>query len=443
MNVSTEKLENNQVVLTITVPQAAVAQAYDRAWRNIAGKLSVPGFRKGKAPRKIVESRVGLPAIQEEAFELLAAKNYTEALREAQIQPVSRPNVDVQTLAEDQDMIFKVTVTVKPEVQLGQYKGLRAPKAVRAIGDADVDDALEKLRERKSSMVVAEGAKLAKGDFAIIDFQGTIDGQPFSGGEGKSFPLEIGSGSFIPGFEEQLVGAGAGEERVVQVAFPDDYSVAELAGKEAQFSVAVHDVKRRQMPSVTDEFIKDNSEFPTIDEWRKNCRENLEKAALLSAQKEYENNILKAAVDGAVLEIPDVMAEDRVSEMILDTASGLKRRGLKFDDYLKYLGKTMEELREDNKTIALGDIRFELVVDAIAQAEGVKVSEQELDEEIGRLALQHQEPLEEVKKALARAGRLDQFAASVLRRKAIRLIVDASVEEDGEKAENTGEGVER
>ncbi|MDR3349804.1 MAG: trigger factor [Acidaminococcales bacterium] len=440
MNVSTEKLENNQVVLTITVPQAVVGKAYDKAWRNIAGKLSVPGFRKGKAPRKIVEKRVGLPAIQEEAFDILAQKSYVEALEQTGVQPVSRPSVDVETLAEDRDMVFKVTVAVKPEVQLGQYKGLSAKKAVREITGADIDDALEKLRERKSSMVVVEGAKLGKGDFAVIDFKGTIDGQPFNGGEGKSYPLEIGSGSFIPGFEDQLLGAGAGEERVIKVNFPGDYPAAELAGKEAQFSVTVHDVKRRQAPEVTDEFIKDNSDFFTIDQWRENCRENLEKAALLSARNEYENNILKAAVDGAVLTIPDAMAQERASEMIMDTANSLKRRGLNFDDYLKYMGKTLEELREEKKEAALEDIKAELVMDAIAEAEGIEVSEEELTKEIERMAAQYKQPLDEVKKALVKTGNIKQLAASVLRRKAARFIIDASAEDAGEQGEATEEG---
>ncbi|MDR2007290.1 MAG: trigger factor [Acidaminococcales bacterium] len=440
MDVSTEKLENNQVVLTITVPQDAVAKAYDKAWRNIAGKLSVPGFRKGKAPRKIVENRVGLPAIREEVFELLVQKSYIEALRQTDIKPVSRPGVDVETLDEDKDMVFKITVTVKPEVQLGQYKGLSAQKVSRAITDADVDSALEKLRERKSSMVVAEGAKLAEGDFAVIDFKGFVDGRPFNGGEGKSYPLEIGSGNFIPGFEEQLVGAGAGEERVIKVTFPADYFTAELAGKEAEFKVTVHDVKRRQTPEVTDEFIKDSSEFFTVEQWRENCRENLEKAALLSARNEYEDNILKAAVDGAVLTIPDAMVEERVSEMIIDTANSLKRRGLKFDDYLKYVGKTLEELREYNKAAAQEDIRIELVMDAIAQAEGIEVSEEELTKEIEQLSVQYKQPVDEVRKSLVKTGNIEQIAAAVLRRKTAKLIIDASVEDTGEKGEVAEDG---
>jgi trigger factor len=438
MNVSTEKLENNQVVLTITVPQAVVAKAYDKAWRNIAGKLSVPGFRKGKAPRKIVEKRVGLPAIEEEAFELLAQKNYDEALGEADIQPVSRPSVDVETLAEDKDMVFKVTVTVKPEVALGQYKGLRAEKNLRAVTDADVDGALDKLRERKSSMVVAEDAKLDKGDLAIIDFKGYVDGEPFGGGEGKSYPLEIGAGSFIPGFEDQLLGAGAGEERTVKVAFPGDYFNEQLAGKDAEFSVRIHDVKRKQMPDLTDEFIKDSSEFATVGEWRADCRANLEKAALLSMQNEYESNIIKAAVAGANLEIPDVMVDDRVSEMVLDTANNLKNRGLKFEDYLKYLGKTMDELREQHKAAAREDIRFDLVMDAVARAEGLEVEEEDLDKEIQLMSLQYKQPPGEVKRALEKTGNIKHLKSSILRRKAVRLIIDAG--DAGETGESAEEG---
>ncbi len=429
MNVTTERLEDHKVALNITIPQADVAKAFDRAWKNISAKVTIPGFRKGKAPRKIIEQRVGLEAIKEEAFELLAGKYYVEAVEQEKIEPVSQPSVDIIVMEEDQDMQYKVTVTVKPEVELGEYKGLKVEKTVREVAAADIDDALDKLRERKAQMVVAEGAKLAQGDFAIIDFAGFIDGQPFSGGEGKGYPLEIGSGNFIPGFEEQLIGAGAGEERTVNVSFPEEYFAKELAGKAAEFKVTVHDVKRKQLPELTDEFVKENSTFATVEEWKTDCKKRFEETAARNAQTEYENNVIKTAVENAKADIPNVMVENKVSEIVEDMAANLKSRGLNFDDYLKYIGKDIAALRESYRENALGDVRAELVMDAIIKVEDLKVEAEELEKEVEMMAAQYKRPLAEVKKALVKSGNIVAVNRAILRRKAARLILDSAARE--------------
>ncbi len=429
MNVTTERLEDNKVALDITVPQEDVAKAFDRAWKNIAAKVAIPGFRKGKAPRKIIEQRIGLPAIKEEAFELLAGKYYAEALERENLEPVSQPSVDIGLLEEDKDMQYKVTVTVKPEVELGQYKDIKVEKTVRPVTEEDITESIDRLRERKAEMVVAEGAKLGQGDFAIIDFAGFIDGQPFSGGEGKGYPLEIGSGNFIPGFEEQLLGAAAGEERTVNVSFPEDYFAKELAGKAAEFKVTVHDVKRKQLPELTDEFVKENSKFATVEEWKDDCKKRMEEAAERSAQTEYENGVIKAAVDNAKVEVPSVMVENRISEIIEDTAANLKSRGLNFEDYLQYTGKTILEMRDSHRDNAKEDVKAELAMDAIVKAEDLKVEPAELEKELEMMAAQYKRPVAEVQKALITSGNITAVNRAILRRKAARMILDTAAKE--------------
>ena len=433
MNVQTERLEDNKAVLTITVPQDEVAKAYNVAWKNIAGKVSIPGFRKGKAPRKLVENHVGIHAIQEEAFDIIAKKAYPEALQEAELEPVSHPTVDIEKMDEKEDMVFKVTVTVKPDVALGQYKDIDVEKQIKEITETDITDTLEKLRERKAEMVVAEGAVLEKGDFAVIDFAGSIDGVPFSGGEGKGYPLEVGSGSFIPGFEEQLLGGKAGEERLVKVTFPEDYFAKDLAGKEAEFKVTIHDIKRKQFPEATDEFISENSEFKTLEEWKEDVRKKLEQSAEKQAEYEKENNIIKTAVENAEVDVPGVMVEERINEMLHDVAHNLQQRGLKLDEYLKYLGKTVEELRDSYKEGAIADIKAELVMDAIAKKEELKVEAEELQKELELMAEQYKQPIDDIKKALVKTGNITMVNLAILRRKAARLIL-------GKKSDDNNDG---
>ena len=430
MNVTIEKLENNKVALTIMVEQLEVKKAFEKAWKDISGKVNIAGFRKGKAPRKLIENHVGLGAIKEEAFDIIAKKTYTEALAQAEVEPVSHPAVDIEKFEETEDMVYKVTVTVKPEVELGQYKEIKIEKQVQEITDFDIEDALTKLRERKAEMVVAEGADLGKGDFAVIDFAGFIDGQPFSGGEGKGHPLEIGSGSFIPGFEDQLIGAKAGEEKTVKVVFPEDYFAKELAGKEAEFKVTIHDIKRRQLPELTDELIKENSSFNTVDEWKKDCRERLEKSAETSAQHKYESDVIKTAVENAKMDVPEVMVQSRVDEMLHDMEHNLQQRGLKFEDYLKYIGKTVENLRESYKESALADVKAELVMDAIAKKEKLQVEAKELQKELEIMAAQYKQPIDDIKKALVKTGSITMVNISILRRKAANLILGTEEEKE-------------
>lgn len=429
MNVSIQKLEDNKVELTITIPQTEVAKAYESAYKKLAQEVNIPGFRKGKAPRKIIESRLGAEAIKEEAENLLVNDSYRKALQQEHVEVVSYPSIDIIESDESKDMEFKAVVTVRPEVELGEYTDLEVEKGDSSVTDEDVMAVLDKLREKKAQMVVVENAELAKGDFAIIDFAGYIDGEPFSGGEGKGYPLEIGSGSFIPGFEDQLIGAKTGEERTVKVNFPEDYFSKDLAGKEAEFKVNVQDIKQKQLPEATDEFIKENTEFATLEEWKADCRKNLEESKKIQVKNEHENNLIKTAVENAKIDVPEIMVEERIKEILRDMAAGLQQRGLKFEDYLKYIGKTLEEVKESYKETALADVKAELVMEAIAAKENLEVTAADLEKELEEMAKQYKKTAEEIKKTLVKTGNIVFVNMAILRRKAARLII-------GEKEEN-------
>lgn len=425
MKVTAERIDNHKTVLNLEIPQAEVAKAVEKAYRKLASQINIPGFRKGKAPRKVVEMRVGKEALLDEAFEILAPVAYNKALAEQGIDPVSRPEIEVITLAEDQPLVFKATVVKKPEVTLGQYKGLEIEKTVAEVTDADVDSEIERSRSRNAKMVVVEDAEIQKGDLAIIDFKGFIDGVPFEGGEGKSYPLEIGSGSFIPGFEDQLVGAKSGEEREVKVTFPEEYFVAELAGKEATFTVNIHDIKRKEMPELDDEFAKETSEFDTLAELKADIKNRLEQAAKARAEREFRTAAIKTAVDNATLDVPEVMVENQIDTMIQDFDISLQQRGMKLDKYLEYTKMDIAALRNNYRDSALYNVKTDLVLEAIVKAEGLTATPEEMQQEVESMAANYQTTPEEIVKVIRETNRFQALQDSVLRKKAAQLIIDS------------------
>lgn len=424
MKVTAERIDNHKMVLNLEIPQTEVAKALEKAYRKLANQVNIPGFRKGKAPRKVVEMRIGKEALLDEAFDILAPEAYAKALEEQNIEPVGRPEIEVVTLGEDQPLVFKATVVKKPEVTLGQYKELAVEKAVSEITDADVDQELEKMRSRNAKMVVVEDAELKQGDMAIIDFKGFIDGVPFDGGEGKSYPLEIGSGSFIPGFEDQLVGAKSGEEREVNVSFPEEYFVAELAGKAATFTVKIHDIKRKEMPELDDDFAKETGEFDTLAELKADIKNKLEQAAQARAEREFRTAAIKAAVDNAAVEVPEVMVENQIDNMIQDFDISLQQRGMKLDKYLEYTKMDMETLRNNYRESALYNVKTDLVLEAIVKAEGLTANPEEMQQEVASMAANYQTTVEEIVKVIRETGRFQALQDSVLRKKAAQLIID-------------------
>jgi len=427
MKATMEKIDNNNVVFEIEVPQAEVAKAVEKAYRKLAGKINIPGFRKGKTPRNILEARIGKEAIMEEAFEILASPAYGAALDENNIEPVSRPQIEVVTLAEDKDLVFKVTVVAKPEITLGQYKGLKVAEQAVEITDEAINNEIENMRKKHAKMVVAEGVAIADGDFAIIDFEGFVDDVAFPGGEGKAHPLQIGSNTFIPGFEAQLLGVKAGETVDVKVTFPTEYHAADLAGKDAVFKVTVNDVKRQELPELDDEFVKDVSDFNTVEELKADIKNKLEVSATEKARYEFRNEVIKQAVENATVEIPEIMVEERISKMIEDMGANLESRGMNLADYLKYMNSDMDTLRQNYRDSALASVKTDMLMEAVVRAEELEVSVEEIDAEIDVIAKGYGAELADVKAIITEQGRMSFVVDSILRKKAAELII-ASVE---------------
>lgn len=426
MNVTVERVEN-EATLKITAPAAEVNAGYKKAVQKIADQANIPGFRKGKAPRAIIEMHYGKEAVKQEAFEIVANKAYSEALNQEKLIPVSDPKVEEYTFEEGKDMELTIKVTLKPEPELGEYKGLHVEKKEVEVTDEQVDAQIKDMMGRDAKMVVAEeGAVIEKGDFAIIDFAGTVDGEPFSGGEGKGYPLEVGSNSFIPGFEDQLVGLSKGDSTDVEVTFPEDYFVKDLAGKEAIFKVNIQDVKRKELPELNDEYVASKTEFKTVEDLRANYKERMQKAAEANAKAEYEHELIDLAVANAKFSVPEIMIEDKISQMVEEMKMSLESRKMSLDMYMQYTGLDMAKIRENQRPVAEENVKTDLVLDAIAKAEDIQVDMADVDAEIAAISAQHGASPEEVKKIIKGNGTMGLLLANILRRKAAHVVIDSA-----------------
>ena len=426
MNVTVERVEN-EATLKITAPAAEVNAGYKKAVQKIADQVNIPGFRKGKAPRAIIEMHYGKEAVKQEAFEIVANKAYSEALEQEKLIPVSDPKVEESTFEEGKDMELTIKVTLKPEPELGEYKGLHVDKKEVEVTDEQVDAQIKDMMGRDAKMVVAEdGAVIEKGDFAIIDFAGTVDGEPFSGGEGKGYPLEVGSNSFIPGFEDQLVGLSKGDSTDVEVTFPEDYFVKDLAGKEAVFKVNIQDVKRKELPELNDEYVASKTDFKTVEELRANYKERMQKAAEANAKAEYEHELIDLAVANAKFSVPEIMIEDKISQMVEEMKMSLESRKMSLDMYMQYTGLDMAKIRENQRPVAEENVKTDLVLDAIAKAEDIQVDMADVDAEIAAISAQHGASPEEVKKIIKGNGTMGLLLANILRRKAAHVVIDSA-----------------
>ena len=387
MNVTVNEVDQHKVTLHIEVPAKDASKAAAAACKNLANRVNIPGFRRGKAPRMVLESFLGKDAVKQEIFEAIANKAYSDALKEQDIVPVTDPEINVICDEKGKDVVFEATITKKPEVKLGEYKGIKVAKDVVAVSDEDVAKELANLQKQHSKLVVApEGTEIAKDDFAVIDFKGTVDGVAFEGGEGKAYPLQIGSGSFIPGFEDQLIGCKAGDEKDVTVTFPEDYFEKSLAGKEAVFAVKVNDVKRSELPAINDEFAKEAGKFDTVDELKADIRKRLESRASFQALEKFNSEVLKTAVNAAEVDIPQVMIDDKIDQMIEELSMKLETQRMNLDDYLKYMGQDMDKLKEQYAEPAKENVKMDLVLEAIAKAESIEVKDIDLQAEIITMA---------------------------------------------------------
>ena len=429
MNVTTEKIENHKVVLTIEVPAEELDKGIKAACKSLANRVNIPGFRKGKAPRRILEMNIGKEAILDEAFDRVAQKAFDEALKQENLDPVDRPQVDIVTLEEGKDVVFKATITPVPEVTLGEYKGLKVAKDAVEVKDEQVEEQVKNILNHHAKMVDAEeGATVANDDFITLDFKGEVDGVAFAGGEGKDYPLQIGSHSFIDTFEDQLVGLKVGEEKDVNVTFPEEYHAKDLAGKAAVFHCKINSIKHKEMPELTDEFVKASTSYESIEDMKAKLRENIEKNAQREADTKRRNEILKQATDNITVDIPEVMVENRVSNMIQELSVNLENQGMNLDAYLKYANMDMAKLREQYKESAAIAVKTDLMLDAVAKAEDIKVENADINAEIALLAATYGTIPQEVSKIIKKNHSIGNLVATVLHKKAANFIIDSAVE---------------
>ena len=418
---SCEKLEKSRVALTIETSAEEFEAAVNKAYLKMRGKINVPGFRVGKAPRKIIEKMYGAEVFYEEAVNIILPDAYEAAVKEQELNVVGYPEVELESCTKD-GVVFKCTVAVYPEVTLGQYKGLEAVQLPTEADDEDVANELTNMLDRNSRLVTVEDRAAEMGDTAEIDFEGFVDGVAFDGGKGENYPLELGSGSFIPGFEEQVAGHKTEEAFDVNVTFPEEYQAENLAGKDAVFKVKIHEIKTKEVPALDDEFAKDVSEFDTLDELKADLKKQLSEKKAEDARRDLENQLLEQAIDGMEAEIPEVMFTKRADEMINDYAYRLQAQGIDLQTYLQYMGQDMDAFRATFKDGAEKQVKASLVLEAIVAAEKLEATEDEINAEIDKLAQQYGMEAEQIKKAVP----ADQIAADVTTKKALDLIVDSA-----------------
>jgi trigger factor len=426
MKANWEKLENNQGVLTIEVEQDQVQDAVDLAFKKVVKQVNLPGFRKGKVPRKIFESRFGVESLYQDALEILFPNVYGQAVQETGIDPVDRPEVNVEKMDKDENWVIKATVTVKPEVQLGEYKGLSIEPKEFTVAEEDVESELKKMQERVAQLQVVEDATIENGDFAIIDFEGFVDGVAFEGGKGDNYSLEVGSNTFIPGFEEQLIGTKQGEEKEIQVTFPEDYHSKDLAGKVATFKVKVNEVKRKNLPAIDDEFVKDVSEFETLEELKADIKNKLEQKAEEDKENYVRQAIIEKVAANATIDIPEIMVEHEVDHMVRDFEQRLSYQGINLDLYYQFTGLDEEKLRAQMKEDAGNRVRNSLTLEAIAKAENVEPSQEDIEEEFNNLAEMYKRPVEEIRQFFAAEDQLEGIKNDIRIRKTIDLLAEGS-----------------
>ena len=432
---SCEKLEKSRVALTIETSAEEFEAAVNKAYLKMRGKINVPGFRVGKAPRKIIEKMYGEEVFYEEAVNIILPDAYEDAVKEQKLDVVGYPEVELESCTKD-GVVFKCTVAVYPEVKLGQYKGLEAPKAEVKVAAADVNARLKEMADRNSRLVSVERA-VKKGDTADIDFEGFDNGVAFDGGKGENFDLEIGSGSFVPGFEEQLIGMKAGEEKDIDITFPENYA-PELAGKPVVFHVKVNEVKVKEVPAVDDEFAKDVSEFDTLKELKADIKKKMTAERTEAAQRAFEDVLMAKVAEGVEAEIPHEMVELQAERMMEQFKQQLAAQGIPFDQYLKMTGTTEADFRKQSDGPAAEQVKMDLAVEAIIKAEGLEATDEDVENELKNMAEKYGMDLETVKKYL----RPEDVKEQVIREKAVKVVADSAVAvaPAEEKAELEAEG---
>lgn len=423
MNVKIEKKDKSIVELEIEVEAEKFEEGLQKSFQKNAGKFNVPGFRKGKVPRNIVERYYGKEVLYEDAINIVCAEAYDEAIRENDIHPVDRPSIDIKDVGEGKNLLFTASVTVIPEVELGEYKGIKIEKIDVNVTDEEVEEEIKKVAEKNARVMSVDDRGIQKGDLAQIDFEGFIDGEPFEGGKASDYVLEIGSGTFIEGFEDQLIGGKPGDDIEVNVTFPEDYGKNELAGKQALFKVIVNDVKVKELPVIDDEFAKDVSEFDTLEEYKADVKKKLEDNKEHMAKHKVEEEVVKKVTENAAVEIPEVMIENQIDRLLKNFDARLRYQGLDLDKYLMIMGADQSTFREQLRPEAEKDVKTQLVLEKLCKVENITASEEELDEELKSMAENIKQDIDDFKKHL-KDDDIEYIKTNVEIKKVIEFLVE-------------------
>ncbi|WP_144547850.1 trigger factor [Bacillus sp. X1(2014)] len=422
MSVKWEKLEGNRGVLTVEVSADKVNEGLNAAFQKVVKQVNVPGFRKGKMPRQMFEKRFGVESLYQDALDILLPEAYGSAIDETGIEPIDRPDIDIEQMEKGKELIFKATVQVKPEVTLGEYKGLEVEAIDTNVTDEDVANELKTLQERQAELVIKEEGTVENGDTAVLDFEGFVDGVAFEGGKAENHSLEIGSGSFIPGFEEQLVGLAAGESKDVEVTFPEEYHAAELAGKPAVFKVTIHEIKGKELPVLDDEFAKDvDDEVETLDALKEKIKTRLENSKKHEAEHHLRDTVVEQAAANAEVEIPEVMVTNEVNRMLQEFEQRLQMQGMNLELYFQFSGQDENALREQMKEEAVNRVRVNLTLEAIAKAENLEVTDEDVNAELENMAGMYNMTVDSIKQAL---GGLEGIQSDLKLKKAVDFLVE-------------------
>ena len=423
MSLQVEKLENNTAKLTIEVPAEEFDKAIMKAYQKNKNKFNVPGFRKGKVPYAMVEKMYGAAVFYEDAANYVIPDAYANAAIESELEIVARPDINVTQIEKGKPFIFEAEVTLKPEIKLGKYKGVKVEAMDTTVTDEDVQAELDKVKEQNARLVAADDKAVEDGDQTTIDFEGFVDGEAFEGGKGEDYPLTIGSHSFIDTFEEQLIGKKVGEEVEVNVTFPEEYQAKELAGKPAMFKVTIKEIKVKEYPEIDDDFAQDVSEFDTLDEYKADIKKNLEDKKTQEAEADKESKVIEAIVKDSEMDIPEKMIEAQAQQMLEEFAQNIAMQGISFEQYLQFTGATVDQLREQVTPQAKARVESSLVLEAIVKAEKIEATDEEFDEEVKKMAERYQMEVDKINELLSDDDK-NNIKADICAKKAAKLVVE-------------------
>ena len=422
MEVTKNQLEGNKVELKVEIEAERVNEALEQAYKKVVKDIDIDGFRKGKVPRRVLEARYGKEILHKDALDILIPEGYREALEETGIEPIDQPDIEDYYIAEDEPASFTAVVEVKPDVELGEYKELGIEKESAEVSEEEIQEEIDKVRNQHSQLVASDKEVVEDGDFVIIDFEGKKDGEPFPGGSAEEYSLEIGSNTFIPGFEEQLIGAKVGDELELNITFPEDYNAKDLAGEEVVFDVEIKELKEKELPELDDEFAKEVSDYETFEEYKESIKERLQENKEEQTEREYENKLIEKASENAIVDVPEKMVEDELNNMFQNFAQSVSQQGMEVEDYLDYMGTDEEGWKEQNKEAAENRTRSNLVLEAIAEQEDIEVSEEEIEEQIQEIAESNDQDPEQIKAFLQMQGQLDGLKDGLQMQKTIEYL---------------------